>query len=995
MAVRYFPLLTGFRRRHPQVSCMRFLFFVCLVIMSTSVRAQSLTAEQPGESAWVEQTFTALSPDERLGQLMSLRAHSNHDEARYRQLESTIRKYGIGGLCFFQGNPEKQAELTNRYQRAAGVPLMISMDAEWGLGMRLKENSISFPKQLTLGAIQDNRLIYDMGAEIADQLRRLGVHVNFAPVADVNNNPNNPVINTRSFGEDRYNVAVKSYMYMQGMQDNNVLACAKHFPGHGDTDVDSHYDTPVITHDLQRLDSIEMFPFKILFEQGIGSVMMAHLQVTAIDTTANTPTSVSRLATEELLKKKMGYTGLVFTDGLGMQGVRKHYPDGELEVKSLEAGNDVLLLPQDVPEALRAINAAVASGRLDRAALDERVKKVLRYKYRLGLSTPQRIELTDLRAELNNDAAIALKRRLYAGALTLARDETGLVPFAALDTLQLSSVALGSKSQTPFQRSLSKYSQIPQYNLGQTITPAVRKRYLDILQNRDAVVVSLHDMSSFARKEFGISADQLAFIRALDKVTQVILVVFGNPYALVKFDDIGSVLVAYEEDEHAQDLAAQALFGAFSIDGRLPVTASPRAPYGAGITTPSLYRLGYATPAEVGLHADSLARLDELMAEMIDTGAAPGGVVLVAKDGKVVFEKAYGSHTYAKQARRTQTSDVFDLASITKIAASTVSLMHLYDAGKVSLDAPLERYLSELRGTNKAQLDFRNVLAHRARLRPWIPFYVETLDDKKRPAKALYRPTRDGDHSVPVTSRLYLRPAFRDTMWQRIYDSPLRSRLEYRYSDLGFYLTGRTVERLGGHPLDEYAHRHFYRPLGLRTMGFRPAERLPKEMLPPTEKDDYWRRQTVQGYVHDMGAAMMGGVAGHAGLFSNANDLAIMMQMLLQKGYYGGRRYLDEQTVRTFTTRCGECSRRGLGFDMLQTDPAYSPNLSTLASYDTFGHLGFTGTAAWADPANGIVFIFLSNRTYPTMKNNKLGKYNFRPRAQDIVYRALVSPEPT
>ena len=973
---------------------MRFQMIILFSFLTTLLGAQALNVELPGERAWVEQTFNSLSPEERLGQLMSLRAHSNHDEARYRKLDGLIKRYGIGGLCFFQGNPEKQAELTNRYQRTAKVPLMISMDAEWGLGMRLKENSISFPKQLTLGAIQDNRLIYDMGEEVADQLRRLGVHVNFAPVADVNNNPNNPVINTRSFGEDRYNVAVKSYMYMQGMQDHNVLACAKHFPGHGDTDVDSHYDTPVITHDLQRLDSIEMFPFKILFEQGIGSVMMAHLQVTAIDTTANTPTSVSRLATQELLKKKMGYNGLVFTDGLGMQGVRKHYPDGELEVKSLEAGNDILLLPQDVPLALKAIEGAIASGRLSRAELDERAKKVLRYKYRLGLTTPQSVSLTNLRPELNNDQAIALKRKLYAGALTLVRDDAGLVPFARLDTLQLSSIALGSQTQTPFQRTLSKYSQIAQYNLGKKITPAVRKRYVDILKNRDAVVVSLHDMSSFARKDFGITTDQLAFIQALNEVTEVILVVFGNPYSLVKFDNIGSVLVAYEEDEHAQDLAAQALFGAFSINGRLPVTASPRSPYGAGLTTPSLYRLGYGLPAEVGLDADTLALLDELMAEMIDTKAAPGGVVLIAKDGKVVFEKAYGHHTYSKR-RHTQTSDVFDLASITKIAASTVSLMRLYDEGKVGLDQPLANYLEELNGTNKGQIDFRNMLAHRARLRPWIPFYVETLDEKKRPSKEIYKQSLVSNYNVPVTNKLYMQSEFRDTMWKRIYDSPLRSRLEYRYSDLGFYLTGRTVERLSGQPLDRYAYETFYRPLGLKTMGFNPAERLPKEMTPPTEKDEYWRKQVVQGYVHDMGAAMLGGVAGHAGLFSNANDLAILMQMLLQKGYYGGRRYLQENTVRTFTTRCGDCSRRGLGFDMLQTDPQQNANLSTLASYETFGHLGFTGTATWADPSNGIVFVFLSNRTYPTMKNNKLGKYNFRPRAQDIVYRALTRQEPT
>jgi len=945
------------------------------------------------ETEWVEQIFNSMTPDERLGQLFMIRAHSNLDAKHEKKVEGLIKKYHVGGLCFFQGTPEKQARLTNRYQKlATKVPLMISMDAEWGLGMRMKESTISYPRQLMLGAIQDNRLLYNMGKEVARECRRLGVHINFAPVVDVNNNPNNPVINTRSFGEDRYNVAVKSYMYMKGMQDGHVMACAKHFPGHGDTDTDSHYDLPIIGHDYQRLDSIELFPFKVLAEHGIQSMMVAHLQVPAIDATPNLPTTLSVPAVRDLLKTDIGFEGLIFTDGLGMKGVSKHHKPGEVEAKALLAGNDVMLLPQDMEASIKAIKKYLTEGKLQQSKLDKSIKKIIRAKYRLGLTEKQRVDERNIRNDLNSTQGIRLKKTLIENSLTLVRNKSNLIPFQHVSALSMATVALGSESRTKFQKILGNYAKMEHLNVGKEISASKRDRLINQLKKKSVVVVSIHDMSSYAKKKFGISESQKQFIEALRKETKVVLVVLGNPYALQYFDNIDWVLQAYDEDEITEELAAQALFGVFGIRGRLPVTASNASRFNDGITTNSLFRLGYDIPESVGLNSSILKRgIDSLAAAAIKLKATPGCVVLVAKDGKVVFNKAYGYHTYSKK-RKMDKDDLFDLASVTKIAATTISVMKLQDEEKINIYQPISRYLPELKGTNKEQMTIQDIMAHRSGLRPWIPFYEATLNKSKsnpKPSTKFYNKKQSEKFSIPVTAKLYLLNSYRDSIQKQIRDSELRTKRNYKYSDIGFYMLADMVERLSGKPLDEYVANHFYKPLGLSSMTFNPWEKYNPSTIVPSENDKYFRRQKVQGYVHDMGAAMLGGVAGHAGLFGNTNDLAIIMQMLLNDGYYGGEQFLEPSTVRTFCSRHPASTRRGIGMDMKEMNAAKSQNMCPEASSTTFGHLGFTGTVTWADPENNIIFVFLSNRTYPSMKNYKLNKENIRPNMQSTIYKAL------
>ncbi len=981
-----------------------FLILSAFVFASATLSRQGLNKSHSAtyesllkEEAWVDSVYSILTPDERLGQLFWLRAHTDKDATYEAAVENLVKKYKPGALCFFnptaKGTPEKQVELTNRYQALSErLPMFITIDAEWGLGMRMKGTALSFPRQLMLGAIQDNTLIYKMGATIARHCKRVGVNFNFAPVADVNNNAANPVIGFRSFGEDRNEVAAKAYQYMKGLQDNGVLASAKHFPGHGDTDTDSHYDLPVINHPFERLDSIELFPFKILIQQGVGSVMVAHLNVPALDDAKSLPTTLSHKVVTELLKNKLNFNGLILTDGLEMKGVTKYYGPGEVEARALVAGADVLLLPGNVEAGFKTVKKWLADGRLDSTLVNFSVKKVLRWKYRMGVAEFKPLSSEGVRADVNDKAALALKRELIANALTLVKNEGNIVPFRNERLQGIASLSIGAKADNTFQKTLNRYAKIETYATGSELSAT---QWVSRLKDKDIVIVSLHGMSQFASKGYGLTESARAFIQELSRQTKVVLVVFGNPYSIRFFEEVNSLLVAYEEDEEVEDLAAQALFGAFSISGRLPVTASKTFKGGSGITTESLQRLGYGLPEEAGMSSEKLGAIDSLMKEAITAGATPGGVVLVARQGKVVFEKAYGRHTYESKSSATKTDDVWDLASITKIAATTISLMKLQEEGKFSVQEPVQKYLPEFAGTNKAELPLIDLLTHQARLTPWIKFYEKTTSPSGKPLPQFFQNKKSETYSLPVAKDLWLKADYPEVIWQEIKDSPLLPNREYKYSDLGFYIAGEIVGRLSGQPIEDYVQKTFYQPMGLQAISYRPFEKISISRIPPTEEDNYFRARRIQGYVHDMGAAMLNGVSGHAGLFSDAKDLAALMQMLLNKGAYGGQRFLQPETIQFYASRCGDCTRRGIGFDMFQKDARFESNLSKKAGEGTFGHLGFTGTAVWVDPKEELIYVFLSNRTYPTMRNNKLGNMNTRILVQDAVYDAIETASPS
>ncbi len=941
-------------------------------------------------SKWADSVLNSLTADERIGQLFMVAAYSNKGASHSKAIEKLIKDYKIGGLIFMQGGPLRQAHLQNKYQAMAKTPLLIAMDAEWGVAMRL-DSTEKFPRQMTLGAIQNDSLIYAMGEEVAQQFNLMGMHVNFAPVVDVNNNRNNPVINSRSFGEDRDNVARKGIAYMHGMQDHHVLANAKHFPGHGDTNSDSHETLPVIKHNRSRLDSIELYPFRKMIDAGLGSMMIAHLYIPSLDSTKNLASTLSKPIVTDLLRREMGFEGIVFTDALNMKGVSAFYEPGEVNVKALLAGNDMLLFAADVPTAITKIKAAIKVGEITQEEIDQRCLKLLKAKAWVGLDRYQPVATKGLVEALNSNQSQLINAQLVEASLTLLRNKHQLLPLQRLDTLKIASLVIGDKVNNQFQQTLNKYTKVDCFAVDRDLKKESAASLKAKLKNYNLIIVSLHHTHTSPRGNFGVRNAAMKLIRELSTEKKVIADVFASPYSLSKFsgaEHLDGLIVSYEDNELAKDRSAQLIFGGVAASGKLPVTASNHFKVGDGIEMEKATRLKYTIPEEVGIEASWLQKIDSIALNGVKNKAYPGCQVLVAKEGKVIYQKSFGHHTYEGK-RVVKNSDIYDLASITKIVASTSSLMRLKDEGKVNLDLNLCDYLPEMVDTTDyINMNLRAMLAHQAGLVSWIPFYTKTLH-KGQPRFELYSLVESDIYSNRVAEKFYMNKHYVDTMYARILNTSVNGKKKYRYSDLGYYFFHKIIEKQGGVALNQYVDSVFYRPLGLQTMGYHPRKRHQLDVIVPTEYDMIFRKQLIHGDVHDPGAAMLGGVGGHAGVFSNANDLAVMMQLFLNKGSYGGNQYIQQATIKEFT-RCQYCkddNRRGAGFDK----PVHGKGGPTCecVSYESFGHSGFTGTIAWADPNEQVVYVFLSNRIYPDAENWKLIKMDIRTNIQQVIYDAI------
>jgi beta-N-acetylhexosaminidase len=940
---------------------------------------------------WADSVYNELSDRARIGQLFMIRAHSNLGEKHIKSVEDQIKQYEVGGLCFFQGTPEKQAQLTNQYQSLSKLPLFISIDAEWGLGMRFKENIIDYPRNLMIGAIDDNTKVYQFSRAIGRQLKRIGVHINFGPVVDINNNPKNPVINDRSFGENKYNVVTKSFLYMIGLEDEGVMACAKHFPGHGDTQVDSHYDLPIIGHSIKRLEEFELFPFQMLADNGLRSMMIAHVHMPSLDSTPNLPATLSPAIVDTLLKQKMGYSGLIFTDALEMKGVTKHFAPGDIEVRAFLAGNDMLLLPSDMDKAFAALESLVQTDEFARMRLEESVKKILIQKYMMGLHNQSPVELDGLITDIQREEDISLKEDLIANAITLLDDPKQKIPFKDTYAKSLGLVILGGNKDSALKDHFTFYADCTPLHVSLSPDPTDKKAIEAFVASKDEVIFALYPASRLPNKQFGMNNTMLSWVDSLRLHHSNTLMLFGNPYTLQYFTpQRGPIIMAYENDIMIERIAVEGYFGAYSFSGKLPVTAGSFK-FGEGKTSSIIKgQLTLAKEMDARKRKDLESKYDEIMKEMISLEAAPGGQLLILKDNALYFQKSYGTTTYQSNVP-VSNNHLYDLASITKIAAGTLAMMKLYDQGKISLSDTIGKFLPALAGSNKGSLRIDEVMAHRSGLHPWIPFYKETV---KGSGAALVLDPEIYSRSfqkgyLQIADSLFIHPAHHHKMWQAIASSPLSNEKKYVYSDLGFIMITEIVRSVSGRSLDDFVAHHFYEPMGLRRILYNPLHKFAKTAIVPTEIDDYFRGQLLQGYVHDMGAAMLGGVSGHAGLFANAADLAKLLYMLTSDGVYLGRRYLSAETVRIFTTRFQDDTRRGIGFDMHELRLSQGLNMTALASASTFGHMGFTGTCVWADPECGIIFVFLSNRVHPKMDNPKLSKYQYRRRTHHEVYHNI------
>ena len=945
---------------------------------------------------WVDSTLSQMSLDEKIGQLFLIQVYSKNDSITDSLILNKILNDHVGGVIFMQGKPANQLKITNQLQQLSKIPLLVTMDAEWGPGFRLN-GAPKYPVQMALGAIQNDSLIYQMGREVGSQLKRMGVHVNFAPVADVNSNPDNPVINYRSFGESPQKVAHKTWLYARGMQDAGVLAVAKHFPGHGDTQTDSHLGLPIIKHDFARLDSVEMYPFKYLIEQGIGGVMTAHLHVEAYDPDSNIPASLSKRLIQNKLIADLGFRGLVVTDAMNMHGVSKQFSDGEATVKALQAGNDMMEIVPNLSVRTAAVKEAVKNGQLSEEAIEQKCRKILALKKWLQLDHFQPANPENLEADLHKPEYQLTKRLLHEQSLTLLKNTNKLLPLQKLDTLKIAAVSIGTSNETSFQKMLANYMEVDFFNLPKNANSEDIKRLKTELNSYNLVICGIHDMRLSVSGHYGLTP---IINDALDAISekQHVVVLFGNPYALnylKNAENATGLLVTYQENRITQELAAQAIFGALDVDGKLPVNINDRFQMNQGITLKKNGRFKYTIPEEVGMSSSYLqSKVDRIVELGLKEKAFPGCQILVAKDGKIVFHQCYGYFTY-NQKQLVEKNDIYDWASLTKIIGPLPALIKLYSEKKFNPDLPFSFYWPDFRNTNKEKITGREILAHQAGLQPWIAYYQTALRKNGYLKSSVFKDHPTSVFNIRVSSYLYMNEHYIDRIYSEIRDSELLPQKKYTYSGLAFFLFPKIIEDLSGENYEAYIHHNFYAPLGANSITYNAYKHFPQKFIVPTEQDNIFRKELLRGFVHDEGASMMGGISGNAGLFGTATDLAKMMQMYMQYGKYGGQQILDSVSVREFTRVQfpKNENRRGLGFDKPYIDN-YKNKLKDAypavdASAESFGHSGFTGTFAWADPKNQLLFIFFSNRVYPTRNNSKLFDLNIRPALHQAIYDSL------
>lgn len=955
---------------------------------------------------WVDSIMDKLSFKEKVGQLFIYTIAPVDTKRNLELLREAVDTYKVGGLLFSGGKMQTQVDLTNRAQKQAKVPVMITFDGEWGLAMRLRGTPV-FPRNMVLGCIRDNQLIYEYGNEVARQCRQIGVQVNFAPVADVNINPKNPVINTRSFGEDPIQVADKVIAYASGLEGGGVLSVCKHFPGHGDTDVDSHKALPVLPFTRERLDSVELYPFKKAIRAGLGGMMVGHLQVPVIEPIGGLPASLSRNVVYDLLTDELAFKGLIFTDALAMKGVSGN---GYVSLQALKAGNDMVLAPRNLKEEIPAVLAAVEKGELTKEDIENKCRKVLTYKYVLGLKKKPHIQLSGLEQRINSPQTRDLIRRLNLAAITVLNNKNHILPLHVDKEQTIALLEVGKPGETEIlAKQMSRYTSLARFRLRPNQTEEENQRLRDSLATYKRIVVAVSEQRL---------APYHSFFTKFAPESPAIYLFFTSGKMMLQIhravSHASAVVLGHSHNSDVQRQVADVLFAKATADGRLSASVGGLFPTGAGVTITPKTPLHFI-PEEYGLSSALLKKIDTIALDGIQQGAYPGCQVVVLKNGHIMFDKSFGTYT-GKGSPRVESTNIYDLASLSKTTGTLLAIMKLYDKGRFNLTDKISDYLPFLQRTDKKDITIQEILYHQSGLPSWLPFYQETIDkdsysgrlfsarkDAYHPVqigtttwanpkfkfKSEYiSPVKTGDYTIQICDSLWLNRSFRKVIEEKIVEAPLRQK-RYVYSDIGFILLGMLVEQLAGMPMEAYLQREFYEPMGLERTGYLPLRRFAKSEIVPSNKDRFLRKETLQGYVHDEASAFFGGLAGNAGLFSTAREVARVYQMLLNGGEIDGQRYLSKETCQLFTTEVSKISRRGLGFDKPDMEDPKKGNCTSSVPAEVYGHTGFTGTCAWVDPVNDLVYVFLSNRIYPNVTNRKLNQLHIRERIQEAIYGAM------
>lgn len=944
-----------------------FITFLFSIIFLASI-AQNL------KTRWVDSVFQTLNTSEKIGQLFMIPVATNATPEEMDELNDLISKHKPGSILITQGGPINIARLVNKFQSESDIPLLVGVHAEWGLGQSL-DSVMSFQKSMSLGALRDDTLIYRLGREIAREMRQLGIHINFAPNADISEAKQPYPDALRYFSDSKERVASKAVAYMRGLQDGGVLACAIHPESLKKTnEVDSS-----LFISIPPLDTIGLYPYRELVQEGLNGLLTSQLHLYPLsDAESNAPTQIF---ITEILNKYLGFKGLNFTDISDLEKNTGKQQDGVIERLALEVGNDILMNPDDISAAMKAISRGVRTNKLLKARLDDAVRKILSAKYDAGLAYKKNIVTDNLASRLNSPQAKLLRHQISEGSVTLIANEKNSVPVPWIENKKFVSITIGSEEQNEFTRYLSKYAAFEHLSIRLPQDTAQIKARLAAAH---VIVIGVFPFSSSMIKEVA------PFIQSLTKRKEVIVSHFGNPDELKYLEGIPTLLVGYTDQNEVPKIAAQIIFGAMAAQGELPF-AIANFNEGHGITSETTGRLSYTLPEAAGIDSKTLAKIEAIAREAIEIGATPGSHVLVAKDGKVVYEQSNGYLTYENKIPVSDQT-IYDLASVTKVSATLQTVMFMHEKGLIDINKKISAYLPELKKSNKKDFTIKDILTHQAGLWPFLPFWAETVKNGTQ-LPQYYSSVSSRDYPFPVADNLFANKSMKDSLWSwiikaKVREKPMRTTYNYVYSDMGFYILQHLAEKTLNQPMEEFLDQNLYEPLGAYALGYLPLKKFPDNLIAPTENDILFRKKLLTGYVHDQGAAMHGGIAGHAGLFGTANDLAKLGQMLLQKGSYGGHRYYKPETVEIFTSKQYEPSRRGLGWDK-PTPSDWNGPTTLLASSRTFGHTGFTGTCIWVDPEFNLVFIYLSNRVHPDMTNNRLLNANIRPRIQEVIYKAI------
>ncbi len=984
------------------------LILVSMVTVKAQIEPSFLIAPQEElvkREAWVDSVYNSLTLEERIGQMFIYTFAPYNNKQNIEHLKSIIADYKIGGVLFSGGEVAEQVKLTNLAQELSNVPLMVTFDGEWGLSMRLK-NTPKFPRNMVLGSITDEALIYGYGKEMGRQCIEMGVHVNFAPVADVNINPYNPVINTRSFGESPYNVAEKVIAYSKGLESQNILSVAKHFPGHGDTNVDSHKSLPTLKFDKNRLDSIELYPFRALTEARLGGVMVGHLHIPALDNRSNMPSSLSKPIVDGVLKDSIGFGGLVFTDALEMKGVSSN---SDLCLKAILAGNDMLLVPRRMQKEMQSILDAVDSGELSMELIEKRCKKILTYKYAMQLTKTPKIKLSGLMQRINTPEASMLIKELEEAAVTLIKNESGFTPIT--DSFKnIACLYTGDESDYKlFLDGIKDNYNVTTFHIPENYSVAKRELINKELPKYDRVFVLINS---------GRSNRLNTFMGGFDFTKPVGYFILMSGDKLYGLEEALSTsdfaILGHSTSDAVQQKVLDVIYGRKNATGKLAVSIGRKFPAGMKKSQFQIKKKPILAQ-ELGLNQVFLDKIDTIALDAIDKKAFPGCQVTILKGGFPVYNKAFGTFT-GTGSKHVSVTDLYDIASLSKTTGTLLAVMKLYDKGLINLTDYASNYLPMLKNTDKSTITIEELLFHESGMGAGLSVY-NTIIDSKSYSGTLFRAYKDVKHpiqlgrrtwanpnfkflanltskefsdtySIQVASKLWFNKSISDSIISTIVEKPLLSK-KYRYSCLGFILLKQIVEEVSGESLDVFLDKNFYKPMGLADICYNPLQRIEKDRVVPSTNDKFFRKEVLQGFVHDELAALQGGVSGNAGQFASADAVASIYQLFLDKGFYKGQRLLSESTCELFTTKVSKISRRGLGFDKPNPDPNGSSACLSTVPIETYGHTGFTGSCAWADPVNDLVFVLVCNRTYPSQWPNNLAKYEIRDRMQQALYDAL------